>query len=134
MEVCKRVWALHKLVRAYAVPPEMVRFARGEAVSAKYCKSECMATDDEATGVVDDAQVCDWVACVSFMNCTAGFRACGGVHADAGVRAGRCGGEVRSAVGEEVGWPPVPHLDGMILNDMIDMMELGAAKCCSRQF
>ena len=59
MEVCKRVWALHKLVRAYAVPPEMVRFARGEAVSAKYCKSECMATDDEETGVVDDAQVCD---------------------------------------------------------------------------
>ena len=58
MELCKRVWALHKLARAYPVPPEMICFDRSEPVVAKYCRSYMLADDDDESGVVTDDQVC----------------------------------------------------------------------------
>ena len=62
-EVCQLVWALHKLSRAFAIEPEMIRPAPGDAVDASCCKSHYLYDPEDLDKQAPDYATLS-VACV----------------------------------------------------------------------
>ena len=54
MNVCKRVFAFHKLYRSYPILPQMIRFESRDPVDLKYCNSSYQGKDGFSDDLPED--------------------------------------------------------------------------------